>query len=100
ALALASEPAAHGDAAHATLGTFLPVWSVVPFAGLLLSIALMPIFANHFWHKTRNQLLVAVGWAAPVFAYLAYLALTDAHGLGHDAQHGLSHAVAEYVSFI
>ena len=98
-LAFASEPE-HGGEVHASLGDYLPVWSVIPFAGLLLSIALMPIFAEHFWHKTRNQLLVAVGWASPVFAYLVYLLVTDAHGLSHDAQHGLQHAIIEYVSFI
>ncbi|MFT6816574.1 MAG: Na+/H+ antiporter NhaD/arsenite permease-like protein [Myxococcota bacterium] len=100
AVAWASDPA-HGDAVeHADLGDFLPFWSVLPFAGLLLSIALMPIFAEHFWHKTQNQLLVAVGWASPVFAYLIYLLLTDEHGLAYAANHGLAHAIAEYVSFI
>lgn len=98
-LAFAADPDP-GAAVHASLGDFLPVWSVIPFAGLLLSIALMPIFAGHFWHKTRNQLLVAVGWASPVFLYLLYLFVTDDHGLAHDAEHGLLHAIEEYISFI
>lgn len=83
-----------------TLGEVLPLWSVIPFAGLLLSIALLPMVAEHFWHKNRNQLLVAMGWASPVLGYLVYLAYTDHGVLGHDAMHGLQHAVEEYLSFI
>jgi len=82
------------------LGEVLPFWSVVPFAGLLLSIALLPMVAEHWWHHNRNQLLVAVGWATPVFLYLGYLAVTDDGTLGHDAIHGLKHAFEEYLSFI
>jgi len=83
-----------------TLGEFLPLWSVVPFAGLLLSIAVLPMVTGHWWHSNKNQLLVAMGWATPVLVYLLYLAFTDHGTLGHDASHGLKHAVAEYVSFI
>ena len=93
----------HGeDIAHhgPSLGEVLPFWSVVPFAGLLLSIALLPMVAEHWWHHNRNQLLVAVGWATPVFLYLGYLAVTDDGTLGHDAIHGLKHAFEEYLSFI
>ena len=32
----------------------------IPFAGLLLSIAVLPIVAPHFWHKRMR--LVALGW--------------------------------------
>ncbi|HHO53417.1 MAG TPA: sodium:proton antiporter [Deltaproteobacteria bacterium] len=83
-----------------SLGEVLPIWSVAPFAGLLLSIAILPMVAEHWWHHNRNQLLVALGWASPVFAYLSYTALTDHGTLGHDAAHGLHHAIVEYVSFI
>ncbi|MCB9677018.1 MAG: sodium:proton antiporter [Alphaproteobacteria bacterium] len=89
-----------GGEHHATLGEFLPIWSVIPFAGMLLSIALVPMFAEHFWHKTRNQLLVALGWASPVFVFLVYTGLTDFNHLGHDAVHNLQHALIEYISFI
>ncbi len=98
-----AEDPAHGEAlGHAAqgLGDILPIWSIIPFAGLLLSIALLPMFAEHWWHHNKNQLLVALGWASPVFVYLSYLALTDHGHLGHDALHGLQHAVEEYVSFI
>ena len=32
------------------IGALLPLWSVLPFAGILLSIALMPLWTPHFWH--------------------------------------------------
>lgn len=95
AISLAAE-GEHGP----TLGEFLPWWSILPFAGLLLSIAIVPMVVPHWWHKNRNQLLVAVAWAAPVGGYLLYLTLTDSHGLGSSAGHNLEHAVNEYVSFM
>ena len=98
--AWAESGAVHGAAAHPTMGDVLPIWSIIPFAGMLLSIALMPMFFEHFWHKNKNQLLVAIGWASPVFIFLVYTAATDWNHLGHEASHSLHHAVVEYVSFI
>jgi Na+/H+ antiporter NhaD/arsenite permease-like protein len=43
------------------LGSVLPLWSVIPFAGILLSIALFPLVAPHFWH--RRFPLVSTFWA-------------------------------------
>ncbi len=90
----------HGDHDGPSLGEVLPWWSVLPFAGLLLSIAILPMVAGHFWHSNRNQLLVALGWASPVFLYLVYTAFSGHGTMAHDAAHGLEHAIAEYVSFI
>ena len=39
----------------------LPIWSIIPFVGMLLSIAIMPLAIPHWYEK--NQLLVALGWA-------------------------------------
>ena len=33
------------------IGALLPLWSVIPFIGVLLSIALFPLFASNFWHN-------------------------------------------------
>ncbi|MBX2796674.1 MAG: sodium:proton antiporter [Myxococcales bacterium] len=92
----ASDAGHHGPG----LGDVLPFWSILPFAGLLLSIAILPMVAEHWWHSNRNQLIVAVGWASPVFLWLTYTALTDHGTVGHDAAHGLEHAIEEYLSFI
>ena len=54
-----------GTASAATtsidIGTVLPLWSVLPFAGILLSIALFPLFAPHFWHHHFPK--VSAFWA-------------------------------------
>jgi Na+/H+ antiporter NhaD/arsenite permease-like protein len=89
-----------GHGGHPSLGEVLPIWTILPFAGLLLSIALLPMVAEHFWHQNKNQLLVAVGWASPVFLGLVYVWATDYHHLGADAGHNLIHAGEEYLSFI
>ncbi len=49
---------AHKDS---ELGTVLPLWSALPFAGILLSIAFFPIFAPGFWHNHFNK--VSAFWA-------------------------------------
>jgi Na+/H+ antiporter NhaD/arsenite permease-like protein len=74
------------------LGALLPVWSAVPFAGMLLSIALFPLLAPVFWH--HNYAKVAAAWSAALVApfVLAY---------GGPALHELAHvAVVDYVPFI
>jgi len=43
------------------IGRLLPVWTVLPFAGILLSIALFPLLAPHFWHRHFGK--VSAGWA-------------------------------------
>jgi Na+/H+ antiporter NhaD/arsenite permease-like protein len=52
-----------------SLGHALPLSSAIPFAGLLLSIALLPLRAPRFWHRTGNQALVATLWSAPVAVF-------------------------------
>lgn len=55
---LASGPVAAADLPGAELGL---VWGL-PFAGLLLSIALLPLLAPGFWHQRHG--LVAAFWSA------------------------------------
>ena len=43
------------------LGAALPLWSILPFFGMLLSIALFPLLARRFWE--RHYAKVAVFWA-------------------------------------
>lgn len=60
--------AAHGEehgGEHVGLGKVLPLWSAIPFLGILLSIALFPLFAPSFWHRHFPK--ISVFWAA-VFA--------------------------------
>lgn len=36
---------------HENLGDKLPLWTIIPFIGILLSIAMIPLVKPHFWHK-------------------------------------------------
>ncbi len=42
---------ASGTAAAHPIGQSLAVWTIIPFAGILLSIALCPLLTPHFWHR-------------------------------------------------
>ena len=68
------------------------VWGV-PFAGLLLSIALMPLLVPHLWHHHFGKITAA--WA---FAFLLPFAALFGAGLaGSTVLHAL---VAEYIPFV
>lgn len=68
------------------------VW-VVPFAGLLASIALLPLIAPHFWHRFYGS--IAVGWT---LLTLLPLAVTYGAATAYDvAIHSL---LLEYLPFI
>jgi len=54
------EASTHGG--HANLGEILPLWSCIPFAFMLLSIALMPLLLPNFWHHHFGK--VSAFWAA------------------------------------
>ena len=58
--AFAGETAPVTDSGNA-LGRALPLWSGFPFAGILLSIALFPLFAPRFWHHHFGK--VSAAWA-------------------------------------
>ena len=44
------------------LGQLLPIWSIIPFVGMLLSIAIFPLVKGEWWES--HELHVAVFWAA------------------------------------
>ncbi|MFB3926078.1 MAG: sodium:proton antiporter [Syntrophales bacterium] len=57
---------------HETIGRELPIWSILPFVGLLLSIALGPLAMPHFWHRHYGKISAcwAVLFAVPfLFAF-------------------------------
>ncbi|MCG8688481.1 MAG: sodium:proton antiporter [Desulfobacterales bacterium] len=51
----------HGHG-HANLGETLPLYSCIPFACMLLSIALLPLVAGTFWHHHFGK--ISAFWAA------------------------------------
>jgi len=81
-----------GHGGHVNLGEILPLWSCIPFACMLLSIALFPLLAPHFWHHHFGK--VSAFWAAS----LSIPFLIAFKGV---AVHEILHIVlADYVPFI
>jgi Na+/H+ antiporter NhaD/arsenite permease-like protein len=76
----------------ADLGVALPSWSTLPFVGMLLSIALLPLFAAQFWR--RHYPAVAAAWALLLLApFLAVYREAALHAVMHTA-------IVDYVPFI
>lgn len=48
----------------------MPAWAMIPFALMLLAIAIGPIIAEKFWEKNTNKLLVSVILSLPVIAFM------------------------------
>ncbi len=81
----------HGGT-HLNLGALLPLWSCIPFAGMLLSIALIPLVADRFWHHHFGK--VSAFWALS-------LALPFLYFYKGTAMHEILHILlADYVPFI
>jgi Na+/H+ antiporter NhaD/arsenite permease-like protein len=90
--AFAAENAQHESHGHINLGEILSLYSTIPFIGILLSIALFPLFAPLFWHHHFGK--VAAFWAAVI----AVPMLVTYKGA---ALHGFLHIlIADYVPFI
>ena len=71
----------------------LSPWLALPFAGLLISIALGPILARSLWH-------VHYGKAAAVWATLALVLQSAAQGLTPTAEATAQTLLVDYVPFI
>jgi Na+/H+ antiporter NhaD/arsenite permease-like protein len=74
-------------------GAVLSVWWAVPFAGLLLSIALCPLLMPAVWHHHYGK--ITAGWALAFLLPFAAL-----HGAGHAGAEFVQALVAEYLPFI
>jgi Na+/H+ antiporter NhaD/arsenite permease-like protein len=68
-----------------------PLWTALPFAVYLLTIAIAPLAVPHFWEHNRNKLILGLIASLPVVAYLLSF---------HQGVHWLHHALREYVAFI
>jgi len=97
-----AETAAHGNSAageagqhgsgHANLGAILPLWSCIPFACMLLSIALCPLLMPEFWHHHFGK--ISAFWAAA-------LGIPFLVAFRGDALYEILHILlADYVPFI
>ncbi|NMM27710.1 MAG: sodium:proton antiporter [Glaciimonas sp.] len=81
--------------AHASAmdGSQLSIWWGIPFIGMLLSIALVPLLAPQFWHHHFGKIVIAwsLAFLLPCIVFLSPATATD----------GLMHALTdEYIPFI
>ena len=95
-LCLAAPAFAAGEAGH-TAGFVPPVWTILPFIGILLSIALFPLFANHFWEHHYPK--VSAAWLV-VAVILMYLSVPAEVGFGAAFGKRFFSTYEEYVAFI
>jgi Na+/H+ antiporter NhaD/arsenite permease-like protein len=74
------------------LGSVLSLWSILPFAGILFSIALIPLFAPHFWsnHFAKVSAFWALVFAVPFLYFFREAAL-------HEIMHIV---IIDYIPFI
>ena len=91
-MAVSIGPASAADA-HGFSGRELQLTWMLPFVGILLSIAIMPLAAPHFWHQHFGK--VALGWALAFIVpfAIAYGASTTLHEVLHTV-------FLEYIPFI
>ncbi|MFZ6033940.1 MULTISPECIES: sodium:proton antiporter [Melioribacter] len=75
------------DAHHVSI----PILSIIPFVLMLLSIAVFPLFWEHFWENNRNKLIIAVILSIPTTIYLL------SAGLSHEL---VEIMVFDYIPFI
>ena len=64
---------------------------LIPFVLMLLSIAIGPVVAGHWWEKNINKLVVALVLGIPTAIILI------AQGFGHEVQHQI---VFDYIPFV
>jgi len=87
-----AENSHQGAHEHINLGEILSLYSTIPFVGILLSIALFPLFAPGFWHHHFGK--VSAFWAIVIAAPLL-IAYKGA------ALHSFLHIIlADYIPFI
>jgi Na+/H+ antiporter NhaD/arsenite permease-like protein len=70
-------------------GHSVPIYAVIPFAVMLLGIAVLPLVAHHWWESNKNRAIFTAIVAAPIVVYLAW-----------KYPLGLLHSAEEYFSFI
>lgn len=88
----AAENSHQGAQEHINLGEILSLYSILPFVGILLSIALFPLFSPEFWHHHFGK--VSAFWAT-VIAVPLLIAYKGA------ALHSFLHIIlADYIPFI
>jgi Na+/H+ antiporter NhaD/arsenite permease-like protein len=66
-----------------------PLWSIIPFIVMLLSMAILPMIVPDWWASNRNKTVVSIITSVPVLALV-----------GRSRMDLLGHAMQDYASFI
>ena len=85
--------AAESGLSDTALGNTLPIWSCIPFAGMLLSIAIFPLIKEEWWEKHKP-------WVVAFWSLLFLIPFAIAFG-GHVAlEHLIEVTLGDYLTFI
>ena len=85
--------AADGALSDTALGNTLPLWSCIPFAGMLLSIAIFPLIKEEWWEKHKP-------WVVAFWSLLFLIPFAVIFG-GHIAlEHLIEVTLGDYLTFI
>jgi len=75
------------------LGEQLSFWALVPFALMLLAMAILPLAAGPWFQRNRNKAIVAAVLGVPTVAYLLV-------AFGHLGRAAVGQTAQDYVSFM
>ena len=67
------------------------LWTLIPFALMLLSIAILPLVAEKWWESNIHKLYIVLALAIPTSIYLI------SNGMWHDLEHQM---FGDYLPFI
>jgi len=82
-----------GLAAAGPISPALPLWTMLPFAAILLAIAIAPLLRPHWWEVNRNKAIAVALIALPFVGYLI-----GVHG--EQGLEELRHAALDYFAFM
>jgi Na+/H+ antiporter NhaD/arsenite permease-like protein len=69
----------------------MPLWALIPFALMLIMIAVAPLLWEHWWEKNKNKLLISFVLSVPTAIFLII------NGFIHELEHQIMY---DYVPFI
>ncbi|MDO5328549.1 MAG: sodium:proton antiporter [Coriobacteriia bacterium] len=75
------------------IGQTLPIYSIIPFVGMLLSIAIIPLINSKFWDK--YQFAIAIAWSI-----IFLVPFTYAYGFNESVEQLAETLLLDYVPFI
>lgn len=71
----------------------IPMWLCIPFAGLLLCIAIMPLVKAHWWEEHQPHAVV-------LWSLLFVIPFAVMYGVHHTAETVLECIIGDYITFI